>query len=115
MTAEFQPHSLGAFRGCRHGDAIAYRATLEATGADAVSVLLRQLEDAGLCASHSAFVGDMDDAATGCPDYYAVLDVLDAEGCWADNLAIPTKVEFDKIREALSLRIESSDCEHGCR
>lgn len=32
MTVDFEAQTLGAFRGCRHGDAIAYRATLETTG-----------------------------------------------------------------------------------
>lgn len=114
MTLDFQPHSLGAFRACRHGDAIAYRATLESTGPKAVAALLRQLENAGLCAPHSEFSGEMDDGAAGTPDYYAVLDIIDANGSWADNLTVPTRADFDQLRDALSLRINSSDCEHGC-
>ncbi|MFN6554659.1 hypothetical protein ACP6C3_30940 [Mycolicibacterium septicum] len=115
MTPAFQAHSLGAFRGCCHGDAIAYTATLEATGEHAVHALLGRLREAGLCLPHEAFSGDMNDqAAAGSRDYYAVLDIKDTDGNWLDNLAVPTKSEFDQLREALSLRIESSDCDLGC-
>lgn len=114
MTADFQAQTLGAFRGCRHGDAIAYRATLETTGPQAVSAILLAFQRAGLCAPHTEFSGVMDDGATDKPDYYAVLDLVDAEGCVGDNLAIPTQVEFDQLREALKLRVTSSDCDEGC-
>ena len=113
-TINYPAHSLGAFRGCRHGDAIAYTATLEATGSEAVTAILRQLENAGLCAPIPEYFGEMSAGATMRPDYYAVLDIVDAEGCWFDNRAIPTKAEFDRLREALSLRIKSTDCEDGC-
>lgn len=114
MTVDFQPHSLGAFRGCCHGDAISYRATLESSGPIAVETLLRQLRSAQLIATWSEFPGEMRDSAASRPDYYAVLDIVDDKGCWADNLAIPTKTEFDTLRETLGLRIKSTDCDEGC-
>lgn len=115
MTPTFLAHSLGAFRGCCHGDAISYTATLEATGEHAVHALLGRLREADLCLPHEAFPGDMNDqAAAGSRDYYAVLDIKEADGNWFNNLAVPTKSEFDQLREALSLRIESSDCDLGC-
>jgi hypothetical protein len=99
---------LGAFRGCRHGDAIAYRATLEATGVNAVGAVLAALERADLC-THK-----MHDAATERPDYYAVLDIIDDRGCVLGDRVIPNKAAFEHLRAALNLRVSSSDCDAGC-
>jgi hypothetical protein len=101
-------HGLGAFRSCRHGDAIAYNATLESSGPEAVelivSALRRQyyLADHGCCAVGTKF---------GC---YAVLDITDDEGCMLDTICVPDMHAFDHLRHALSLRITSSDCDQGC-
>ena len=108
-------HSLGAFRGCRHDYAIAYRATLEATGQSAITTILTALENANLCASHDTFDGEMRAGAITTPDYYAVLDITDRDGLWIDTRAIPTESAFEQIRQTLALRIKSSDCDAGCK
>ncbi|GAT07728.1 uncharacterized protein RMCN_0861 [Mycolicibacterium novocastrense] len=101
------PFSLGAVRKCQHGEWITYSATLETRGAEAVHALLDRLENAGLCTPHLRF---------GSPDVYAVLGTIYTdEGMFSGDQAIPTKVEFDRLNEALSLRIRSSDCEQGCK
>lgn len=114
-----QPHSIVALRMCQHWFNINYRATLESTDPHAVAALVRQLQSAGLCFDHRQneqfFGGEMSDNPSGPPDYYAVLDHIGENSSWCANLTIPTKAEFDKLREALALRIISSDCGHGCR
>lgn len=42
-TGTLTPHTLGAFWACPHGEAIAYRATLETQGAEAVQMILKAI------------------------------------------------------------------------
>lgn len=97
------PHTLGAFRACPHGHAIAYRATLETQGAEAVQMILTAM-------SCEPFIRSSEHA-----DRYAVLDILDTNGAILDTRDIPDKTAFDKIRDSLALKVTASDCDHGCQ
>jgi hypothetical protein len=90
--------SVAAFRACRHDAGIAYRATLEATGPQAVNAVLAGMTRGGLIeAVHEE--GD-----------FAVLDIIDATGSPIDDRAIRTEAAFDRLREILHLRVTCSDC-----
>lgn len=100
-------HTLGAFRACEHDDAIAYSATLEAVGPEAVASIVRALR----VRSHLSSCDGATPRHSGC---FAVLDLVDDQGCWFDNYCIPDLSSFEHIRAALNLRVISSDCEQGC-
>jgi hypothetical protein len=97
-------HTLGAFRACSHGDAIAYAATLESNGPAAVAAILTQLRRRRYLTDH---------AAIGCR-HHAVLDILNDNDQIVDTICIPDRSAFDHLREALRLRVTSSDCDRGC-
>lgn len=94
-------YSLGAFRVCSHGQAIAYRANLEATGPQAVAAVLAAGGGIGhLC-------GSVGPSHSG---HYAVLEFLDSEGDIRGNRCIPTAEAFGWWVEAVELRAAWSDC-----
>lgn len=97
-------HTLGAFRACPHGDAIAYAATLESSGPAAVAAILIQLRRRRYL---------IDYAAIGCR-HHAVLDILNDNDHIVDTICAPDRCAFDRLREALRLRVTSSDCDRGC-
>ncbi|CQD24256.1 hypothetical protein BN1232_06127 [Mycobacterium lentiflavum] len=54
ITVYGTAHTLGAFRACPHGDAIAYAATLESNGPAAVAAILTQLRRRRYLTDHAA-------------------------------------------------------------
>ena len=97
-------HTLGAFRACRHGDAIAYAATLESNGPAAVAAIIKQIRRRRYLTDHSGLA---------CR-HHAVLDVMNDNGQIIDTICVPNRAAFDHLREALSLRVTDSDCYRGC-
>jgi hypothetical protein len=104
ITASSTAHTLGAFRACPHGDAIAYAATRESNGPAAVAAILTQLRRRRYRTDH---------AGIGCR-HHAVLDVINDNGQLVDTICVPDSAAFDHLRQALSLRLTRSDCDRGC-
>lgn len=98
MTASPCAHSVAAFRACRHDAGIGYRASLEATGPQAVDAVLAALSRDGLIET-THHQGD-----------FAVLDIVDVAGAPIADRAIRTEAAFDRLRQALHLRVTCSDC-----
>lgn len=92
-------HGVAAFRACRHDAGIGYRATLEAAGPQAVDAIVANLSREGLIES-AHHHGD-----------FAVLDIIDVTGSTVADWAIRTETAFERLREALHLRVTSSDCD----
>lgn len=104
ITAASSAHTLGAFRACRHGDAIAYAATRESDGPAAVATIINQLRRRRHLTDHCGL---------GCR-HHAVLDIISGNGQIIDTICVSSRAAFDHLREALSLRATSSDCDRGC-
>ncbi|GAA2401368.1 hypothetical protein [Mycolicibacterium llatzerense] len=115
MAAEdFERNSLVASRICEHGAGITYVATLESRGPEALAAVLDQIERSGLCVSYGDYLGKFGDSKPR-PEIYALVDVVNADdGVYGDMRAVLMQSQFDQLRGALSLRITSSKCGHGC-
>ena len=107
LGADEHAHTLGAFRACRHGDAITYDATLESSSPQAVAAITNALRRHG-------HLSNCDGTFASHDRCFAVLDLIDDRGHWLDTACIPDHHRFNHIRRTLALRITNTDCEHGC-
>ncbi|MDD4865720.1 MAG: hypothetical protein PHQ28_00885 [Mycobacterium sp.] len=92
-------HSVAVFRACQHDAGIGYSATIEAKGRAAVAALLTGLARDGLVDVHCR------------RDDFAVLDIVDNQGTPLADRGIRTSTAFERIRDALRLRVTCSDCD----
>lgn len=92
-------HTVAVFRACRHDAGIGYSAAIEAKGKDAVGALLAGLARDGLV--------EIDCLS----DDFAVLDIVDSQGTPIADRGIRTSAAFERIRDALRLRVTCSDCD----
>ena len=96
MTA--LPHSLAAFRICRHGHGIiCYTAVLEASGRDAIVSAINHARQAAALRA-------------GPPSPYGVLDVIDTAGDIISDYQTPSHAAWRRLSRAFELRPTSSDC-----
>jgi hypothetical protein len=90
--------ALSIFRVIK-GNGCQYGVAPFADGRAAVEVALRRAAEAG-------FLAPSETAANYC---FAVLDVLDAEGDWIQDFALPSEEAFEWWNLLLGLEIESRD------
>lgn len=100
MTRPAPAATIGAFRECRHGHAIAYAATLESTGPAVVARLI----DTATAAGHAVESSPKPDTTIG------AVDLLDTTGDILGDVSVPTEASWAWWVTAAELHPRQSDC-----
>ena len=96
-------HTIGVWRECVHGDAMAYRATLEGAGYRAVRTIVDAAAADGFL-TDPVTLGDND-------PWWGTLDIYDANHSLIDGFHIPSRTAWQWWHHAAELQLDSTDCD----